>query len=87
MQGLQEEVDQQKLTIQQLQEQLQALLALKQQTSTDAAAYTYETVTEAPAEDSTDVPSTDTDAAKTSTNASEGKGKIAAISVGEQVRA
>ena len=95
MQALLEEVDQHKLTIQQLQEQLQALTALKQQTSTVAeqppAQQAGQDATDASGDSSQGGdPSTEVaagDAANPGREVSEGKGKPPAISVGDQVGA
>ena len=92
-QALQEEVDQHKLTIQQLQEQLQAITALKQQTSTAAEQSLPQQTgahdTEASAEDSAGAASAadDAKAAAADVGAEEGKGRTVAIIGGEQVRA
>lgn len=97
-QALQEEVDQHKLTIQQLQEQLQAITALKQQTSTAAEQsppqQTGAQDPEASAEGNAGAASASDDgkaaAADVGAKAGgpeEGKGKTVAIAGGEQVRA
>ena len=94
VQTLQEEVDQHKLTIQQLQEQLQAVIALKQQTSTAADEASPAAAAPQKPEASADTASA-TDAANAAAaddgtkadGIEEGKGKIVAINGGEQVRA
>lgn len=95
MQALLEEVDQHKLTIQQLQEQLQALTALKQQTSTVAqqppAQQSGQDATDASpgASQGGNTPTevADGDAAKPGREVGEVKNKPAAIIVGDQVGA
>lgn len=80
------QVEQYKLTIQQLQEQLQALSALKQQTSTAGRTPSTETSLAEPVnpDDGEVAAAVKVDALPE--QVAEGGGKIASISVGDQVR-